>query len=359
MGLSRFILRAELGAPSGTVVSYAVELTACSAFVATDREEPVGTRLRLALSFPKLLERVELDAEVAEWRTASGPGVPSGMRLTFAPDARLTALLELDPGTERRGARACRILLVEDNGFIRDVFEHGVRGSGDERAVFVVDHAETVAQAWSRLAQHGYDLALVDYYLPDANGAVLIAQIRDDARLAGLPVVAMSVGGREARDASLGAGADLFLDKPLVFPDLLHMLRVLAQVAPAQPSTKKTILVFDDSPLILAVTQAALESAGFEVAIAEDLATFESRRLALAPDLILVDVQMPEAFGDDVVLTLREWHGVQVPIFLVSSLEEAELASRAARAHAAGYIPKGAGLGELVRRCKEALESAA
>jgi DNA-binding response OmpR family regulator len=93
------------------------------------------------------------------------------------------------------------------------------------------------------------------------------------------------------------------------------------------------------------------------VGIAEDLATFEQQRDSLAPDLILVDVQMPEAFGDDVVLTLREGHGVTVPILLVSSLEEDELASRAQRSRAAGYVRKSEGMKELVRRCKEALEA--
>ena len=74
--------------------------------------------------------------------------------------------------------------------------------------------------------------------------------------------------------------------------------------------------------------------------------------------MILVDVQMPEAFGDDVVLALREGHGVRVPILLVSSLEESELASRTERARAAGYIQKKVGIGELVRRCKQVLEAA-
>ena len=65
---------------------------------------------------------------------------------------------------------------------------------------------------------------------------------------------------------------------------------------------------------------------------------------------------MPEAFGDDVALTLREHKGVQVPILLVSNLDESELSTCAERAHAAGFIQKRAGMSELVRRCKEVLE---
>jgi DNA-binding response OmpR family regulator len=118
---------------------------------------------------------------------------------------------------------------------------------------------------------------------------------------------------------------------------------------------QKRILVFDDSPLVLAVTQEALEREGFAVDTAVDLDTFEARRAASSPDLILVDVQMPEAFGDDVASTLRGARGVKVPILLVSNLEEVELARRADEAEVDGWISKRAGVQELVRRVKELL----
>ncbi len=120
-------------------------------------------------------------------------------------------------------------------------------------------------------------------------------------------------------------------------------------------ASPKRILIFDDSPLVLAVTQAALEREGYAVDVAGDLETFEQRRAALSPDLILVDVQMPEAFGDDVATTLKGARGVRVPIFLVSNLEEAELRRRATEAEADGWISKRAGVRELVRRVGEVL----
>jgi DNA-binding response OmpR family regulator len=118
---------------------------------------------------------------------------------------------------------------------------------------------------------------------------------------------------------------------------------------------RKKVLVFDDSPLVLAVTRAALERAGFDVATALDLSTFEQARDAVSPDLILVDVQMPEAFGDDVASTLRGARGVKVPILLVSNLDDGELERRALEAEVDGWVSKRSGLPELVRRVKEFL----
>jgi DNA-binding response OmpR family regulator len=123
----------------------------------------------------------------------------------------------------------------------------------------------------------------------------------------------------------------------------------------SQHARPRRVLVFDDSPFVLELTQQALEREGFTVCTAADLTAFERVCAAIPPDLILVDVQMPEAFGDDVASTLRGARGVATPILLVSNLEEPELARRASEADVDGWISKRAGLQALVRRVKELL----
>src|ERR1022692_1256889 len=110
--------------------------------------------------------------------------------------------------------REYRVLLVEDNGLIRDMFAYGVDKYFRKNASsVVVDFADDAETAWEMLHASPYDLAIVDYYLPQSTGAQLVTRMRRDAALHGVPVVAISVGGAAARDASLEAGADLFLDK--------------------------------------------------------------------------------------------------------------------------------------------------
>jgi DNA-binding NarL/FixJ family response regulator len=65
-----------------------------------------------------------------------------------------------------------------------------------------------------------------------------------------------------------------------------------------------------------------------------------------------MDVQMPEAFGDDVALTLRHAYGISAPIYLLSSLEEDELAERVKWAGIDGFIPKQLGVEAIVRRVR-------
>lgn len=117
------------------------------------------------------------------------------------------------------------------------------------------------------------------------------------------------------------------------------------------------ILIIDDSPLVLEVTRSALEHAGYVVATATTLDSFEHERRAEPPDLILVDVQMPEAFGDDLALTVRGAYGETAPIVLLSSLDDEELNQRAQYASATGWVSKRAGLDALLKKITEVLSS--
>lgn len=110
----------------------------------------------------------------------------------------------------------------------------------------------------------------------------------------------------------------------------------------------KRILLMDDSEVFLDVTRAALEARGYQVQCARDLAQLERARAGDA-DLVLMDVHMPEAFGDDVAMVLRDAGG-SAPIYLLSSIDEVELAERVAWARIDGYISKTDGLAALVAR---------
>ena len=116
----------------------------------------------------------------------------------------------------------------------------------------------------------------------------------------------------------------------------------------------KRVLVVDDSPVILAAAKYALERAGFAV----ETRTTVDELSAGGTDgfvLILIDVQMPELFGDDVAAVLRHERAVHVPIYLYSTLDEVELAQRAADAHVDGYISKRGGTEHLVAEVRRIL----
>ena len=81
----------------------------------------------------------------------------------------------------------------------------------------------------------------------------------------------------------------------------------------------KRILIVDDSPIILAASRHALTAAGFEVETRSGVDELGDKG-AEGFDLILMDVQMPELFGDDVAAVLRLERDVRTPIYLFSTL---------------------------------------
>jgi|SRR5512139_2081350 two-component system OmpR family response regulator len=115
----------------------------------------------------------------------------------------------------------------------------------------------------------------------------------------------------------------------------------------------KRILLMDDSEIFLEVTCTALKAAGYDVVCANDLAQLADARKRGPSDLVLMDVQMPEAFGDDIALTLRHVYGISAPIYLLSSLEENDLADRVKWAGIEGFISKQIGVEAILSRVRD------
>ena len=104
------------------------------------------------------------------------------------------------------------------------------------------------------------------------------------------------------------------------------------------------VLVIDDSPMLVELTVRALTAAGYQASGAMDLASLEQKLAEGPAALILMDVNMPEMFGDDVVEYLRSQKKVTSKLVLYSDIPEQDLATKARASGADGYILKGGGL---------------
>jgi len=357
----RLLLRAEVTDGTSTTVSHTLELSASYARIQLDKLPPVGARVEVVLSFPRLLEPVRAEANVAAHEAATAPGAFGGFRaaLTFraAGDRqKVEALLSRSESAASTRAAGLRGLVVDDSLIVREIFSYTFRRRTRVGPASKIDVVADAEQAAELLARGQYDFLIVDQLLPGKSGAELVAAVRAEPRHAGVPIVGMSVAGAEARDALLAAGADLYLNKPMEVLDLCTTLQTLAvPAAPVATRTRKKILIVDDSPMMLELAHDALESAGYQSLATSDLGEMGRLLESEQPDLILLDVQMPEAYGDDVANVLRGLRNVTVPVLLFSILDEKELADRAKAAQVDGYIYKGAGLTEMVRRVKALL----
>lgn len=128
---------------------------------------------------------------------------------------------------EAWGDRPLRVLLVEDHPVqqmaIRRLLQEGLPMA----ELAFASHAE---QAQQLAAQQVFDLALVDMDLPDLPGWQLISSLRE---LRPLPVVAITAKASYDEEArAMAAGADAYLQKPLLAAELFASLQGLLAVMP-------------------------------------------------------------------------------------------------------------------------------
>lgn len=117
-------------------------------------------------------------------------------------------------------------------------------------------------------------------------------------------------------------------------------------------TANQRILLIDDSPLVVEAIRDGLEDDQVEVEGVVDLSSIDQAEGLEGFDLIMIDVQMPAMFGDDVAMVIRQGRSVQTPIVLLSSLPEPELATRAREAGADGYISKRRGIDNVVEEIR-------
>lgn len=118
------------------------------------------------------------------------------------------------------------------------------------------------------------------------------------------------------------------------------------------------VLVIDDSQTTLNLIVGSLRAVGIESDAASDLKSVDERLGKSQYEVVLVDVNMPEMFGDDVLEFLREAKNLKARLLLYSDLPEEELVERATSSKADGYILKSQGVEAAIAEVQKHLAAA-
>jgi uncharacterized protein (TIGR02266 family) len=203
-------------------------LSAGGIFIRTDRDLAPGERVALQIGFPGLLEPLEVEVEVVRHRL-SHSGEPPGVAVRIPDDraddrARVARLAEAACTSDTPPARLYRVLVVEDNPHVVEMYEWALRklrdatGSVDVQ----VEYAANGHLALARLARPPrVDLAILDLFMPVMDGFTLVQRIRADPALAALPIIVISAGG---------LGVDIYLQKPVQFAEIVSTVRTLLRI---------------------------------------------------------------------------------------------------------------------------------
>ncbi len=118
-------------------------------------------------------------------------------------------------------------------------------------------------------------------------------------------------------------------------------------------NSKTRVLVVDDEAAILRFLKPALEANNYEMASASGVAEAIKRIAAETPDVVLLDLGLPDGDGKDVIRRAREWS--DVPIIVLSAREREAEKIESLDLGADDYVNKPFNVGELMARMRAAL----
>ncbi len=122
-----------------------------------------------------------------------------------------------------------------------------------------------------------------------------------------------------------------------------------------EKASRATVLVVDDEPTIVEVVANYLDRAGFETHTAADGPSAISRAIKLQPDLIVLDLMLPEIGGMEVMRILRDNEKLSSAIILLTSKSEESDRLVGLRRGADDYVVKPFSPAELVARVEAVL----
>jgi PAS domain S-box-containing protein len=237
----------------------------------------------------------------AVWLPARAP-----KELPDAPPAAAPCARSAVPGSTRAA------LVVDDDPRSAGLIRVQLEAEG-----FTVLQAPSAEEALVLAAQQPLSLITLDIRLPGMDGWEFLACIKQMPNLKRIPVVITSIVADRSRGFSLGAAA--VLQKPISRQELCQSLVDLELFPPVEGRTLK-VLVADDDPNAVELIAVRLRDLATIVLRAYGGAeAIEAARREL-PDLIVLDLMMPEVSGFDVVEALQSDRTTcRIPVLVVTA----------------------------------------
>ena len=183
--------------------------------------------------------------------------------------------------------------------------------------------ATDLAGARSHLQQQP-SVVLLDPTLPEAKPELLTALLHDLATAdPPVPLLVFSAQDRSSdRIAAVKLGGQLFLQKPM---SPAQVLRAIAEVLQPPPQTSAHILAVDRDQQLLALLKAVLEPQGLQLTCLADTSEFWETLKGVQPDLLILDVDLPEVNGVELCQSVRQdiqWNWLPI-VFLTTPSDPA------------------------------------
>jgi diguanylate cyclase (GGDEF)-like protein len=201
-----------------------------------------------------------------------------------------------------------------------------------------VETAHSLAIAREKIDQEQPNIILLDVMFPESdNGFMLLDELAQ--KQINIPtVITTAKSGLGDRVMAAQRGGQAFIEKPASAEEILN---TIAQVLQQQRNDRPRVMIVDDDIHILKVLQILLAQWDIEVVLLADPQQFWQVLESTAPDLLILDLNMPDYSGIDLCRAVRTaslWH--DLPIVFLSSQSDRNTIRQIFTAGADDYLSK-------------------
>ncbi len=207
------------------------------------------------------------------------------------------------------------VLVIDDDENAREILSRGLAKEG-----FRVLRASSGEEGLTVAREQRPDVITLDILMPGMDGWAVLKTLKSDPKVAEIPVVLITMV--DGRDMGKTLGAADYLPKPIDRERLSAVLRKYKCTTPPCP-----VLLVEDDPATRELMRRTLSASGWtvrEAANGRDALTMIRRS---RPDLILLDLMMPEMDGFEFLEQLRgnaAWRGIPVVVVTAKDLTSAD-----------------------------------
>ncbi len=231
---------------------------------------------------------------------------------------------QLDMGTPQQTVAAYsptipvkegKILVIDDEDNVRTLLNNYLTRQGYQ--VFLASTGEEGLKLAKQERPHAITL---DIMMPDMDGWTVLSRLKADPELSDIPVIIISMV--EDKKTGTNLGATDYLIKPINREQLIAVLRKYHVGSPANK-----VLVVEDDPPTREMMCRMLTKAGCQVNEAQNGRHAFQVMAKQQPDLILLDLMMPEMDGFEFVKQLRQhpnWANIPVMVLTAKDITQEE-----------------------------------